>query len=420
MIPACRTLDTVSVFALTVEDAFAAFAAATAYDDRDAWSRRFPTPALGALPPAFRVGVPSEATRRFFGDAVQARSYAASVAAIAALGAEIVEIDFSVFYAIADLLYEGAWVAERHAAIEAFMQQKPEALFPVTGQIIGGAERFSATDAFKGLYRLMDLKRAAEPLLKGLDMLCVPSIPRFFSRADLDADPVGPNSQLGTYTNFVNLMDFCGMAVPTAARADGRPGGVTLLAASGRDGAIAALASALHRRSGASLGATPWALPEVAPLRPEAGAHEIAVALVGAHMAGLPLNGEIAGLGGRFLYTGTTAPLYRFYALAGGPPTRPGLVRQTSGGGAIALEVWALPRAAFGTFMAGIPSPLGIGTLELVRRQPGQRLHLRRGGRRGRKGHYGIRRLAGLSCRTTPSVISARIRVKLTSANGAA
>lgn len=365
MVPACRTLDTISVFALTVEDAFAAFAAATVYDRADAYSKAFPTPMLQPVPSHFKIGVPTPATRRFFGDVHQDKSFAEAIDKIAALGAEIVEIDFTPLYAIADMLYSGAWVAERFAAIEQFIVGRPDALHPVTNTIIGGAATLSAADAFNGFYRLMDLKRAAEPLLAGLDMLAVPTIPTFYSRKDLAADPIGPNSRFGTYTNFVNLMDMCGIAVPMAVRGDGRPGSVTLLAASGKDGAIASLASALHQGAGVTLGATGWALPEVETPKPQAGEDEIAVALVGAHMSGLPLNGEIAGRGGRFLFSAETAPKYRFYALAGGPPKRPGLVRQDEGGASIALEVWAMPKAEFGAFMAGIPSPLGIGTLEL-------------------------------------------------------
>ena len=366
MIPACRTLDTISVFALTVEDAVEAFAAAQAYDEADAYSRAFPKPSLGTLPSGFTVGVPDAATREFFGDDAQAESFAQAVEAVACLGGRIVELDFSVLYAIADMLYEGAWVAERYAAIEAFISGQPDALFPVTNKIIGGAAVLSAADAFNGYYRLMDLKRSAEPLLKGIDMLCVPTIPRFFSRADLEADPIGPNSKLGTYTNFVNLMDMCAIAVPMPVRGDGRPGSVTLLAAAGRDGTIATLASALHREAGVALGATDWDLPKPEPVTPRAGDDEIAVALVGAHMSGLPLNEEVTDRGGRFLFAGETAPVYSFFALAGGPPKRPGLVRQDSGGTAIPLEVWALPKKAFGAFMEGIPSPLCIGTVQLA------------------------------------------------------
>jgi len=365
VVPACRTLDTVSVFALTVEDAWSAFAAMAAFDPDDAYAKPMPAPIMGNPPPSFSVGVPNAETRRFFVDEAQADAFQRALDSIADLGGTVVALDFTVFYETAEMLYEGAWVAERYAAIEEVIEKTPDALHPVTRGIIAGAAGRSAVDAFKGLYRLADLRRAAEPLLAGLDMLCVPTLPTFYSRDALEADPIRPNSRLGTYTNFVNLMDMCGLAVPTRPRPDGRPGGVTLLAESGADGRIAAVASALHRQESPTLGATAWAVPAPRPSDPAPAAHEIAVALVGAHMSGLPLNGEIAKLGGRFLFAAETAPEYRLYRLAGGPPERPGLVRAEDGA-SIALEVWALPLDRLGTLMTAIPQPLGIGTVALA------------------------------------------------------
>jgi allophanate hydrolase len=365
MVPACRTLDTISVFALTVEDAFAAFKSATVYDPGDAYSKRFATPVLQQPSAGLKVGVPDHATRQFFGDAVQEASFDQAIETLRARGAEVVEVDFSVLYDIANMLYEGAWVAERYAAIEGLMRDNTDELHPTTRHNIGAAEELSAADAFKGIYKLADLKRQSESLLGGLDMLCVPTIPTFYTCSDLEEDPIGPNSRFGTYTNFVNLLDMCGIAVPMAPRSDGRPGSVTLLAPSGKDGAVAALAAQLHQNAGVTMGATGQALAVPASAKPLVADDEIAVAMVGAHMTGLPLNKEVKNVGGRFLFAGETAAKYRFYALAGGPPKRPGLVRQEDQGAAIAVEVWALPRAGFGAFMAGIPQPLGIGTVEL-------------------------------------------------------
>lgn len=365
VVPACRTLDTVSIFALSVEDAYEAFRVASVFDPADAYARDLPRRALGAAPSGFRVGVPTAATREFRGDAAQAASYAAALDEISALGGEIVELDFSVFYEVAALLYEGAWVAERHAVVEQLMREDPAAMLEVTRGIIGKALDLTATDAFRGFYRLRALKRVADGLIDAVDLLCVPTMPTFFSLADLAADPVGPNSMSGTYTNFVNLLDLCGLAVPVATRGDGRPGGVTLLARAGRDAALAALGSALHARAGVTLGATGWALPPARVVAAEEpGSDEIAVAVVGAHMSGLPLNGELTRLGGRFLRAAATAPAYRLHRLAGGPPARPGLTRSDDGA-SIALEVWALPRGAFGDFVTGIPAPLCIGTVAL-------------------------------------------------------
>ena len=281
-------------------------------------------------------------------------------------GATLVEIDFTPFYEVAKMLYDGAWVAERMTVIEDLMRTSPEAILPVTRKIIGAAEALSAADAFRGIYRLADLRRAADPVLDSVDLLCVPTIPTFYSLADLDADPIGPNARLGTYTNFVNLMDLCGIAVPTGPRRDGRPGSVTFLARAGRDGLIAGVAEALHRVADPALGATSARLPKAVPVPPTATESETVIAVVGAHMSGLPLNPDLTTRGGRFLEATTTAPAYRLFALPGGPPVRPGLLRVSRSGAVIALELWALPTDRVGSFLATIPAPLSLGTLSLA------------------------------------------------------
>jgi len=363
LVPACRTLDTISIFALTVEDAHAVLEAVAAHDARDAYSRAVAVSPLSPLPATFRVGVPDEATLEFFGDALQQASYTADLNRLEKAGAELVPLDFTPFHDIARLLYDGAWVAERHAVIEDLLASDPEAVFPVTSQIIREAETLSATDAFRGIYRLKELRVLADPMVASVDLLCVPTIPTFYSVADLTQDPIGPNARLGTYTNFVNLMDLCGIAVPTAPRTDGRPGSVTLLAEAGRDGWLASVALALERSG--NVGATAHPRPEPAVHAPRPGPDEMAIAVCGAHMAGLPLNGQLTSRGGRFLRATMTAGDYRLYALNGGPPERPGLVRDASGGGSVPVEVWALPMTEVGSFLAGIPSPLGLGTLTL-------------------------------------------------------
>lgn len=358
VVPACRTLDTVSVFACTVGDAYAVFHAAAACDPDDAYSRPFaPFPScLAPPPPSFRVGVPDARSLRFAGDDVQAESFAAALTDLAALGAEIVPIDFAPFYQVAEMLYDGPWVAERYAVIEDLLRRDPAAVHSVTRRVVDVAERFSSADVFRAMYRLQELKRAIAPRLAGLDMLCVPSIPTFYTVAEVEEDPFGPNTSLGTYTNFVNLLEMCAIAVPTAPRRDGRPGSVTLLAASGHDAQIAAVARALETEGPINIGAQPVPAPD-----------EIALAVVGAHMSGLPLNHELTRLGARFLHAAKTSRDYRLFSLPGGPPARPGLLRapRSGEGGAIALEVWALPAARFGDFIKGVPRPLGIGTLTL-------------------------------------------------------
>lgn len=367
VVPACRTLDTVSVFALTVDDAMTAYRAIAAYDPADAYSRPTPDLAAAGWPSRLRVGAPDVDSRIFFGDAAQAASFEDALGRLSALGMEIAPIDLSPFYEIAELLYDGPWVAERYAAIRSVMEDRPDILHPTTRTIVGAAEKYSAADAFDGAYKLAALRRAVAPTLAGVDIFCVPSIPTFFTVDDLAADPFGPNAKLGTYTNFVNLLDMAGLATPTGPRGDGRPGGVTLLGPWGSDSLLATVGAALHQSSGAYLGATGWSPPAAEAFEtPAVADDEIAVALVGAHMTGLPLNHEVKDRGGRFLKETLTTPEYRLYSLAGGPPKRPGMVRMPGDdGAAIALEIWALPRAALGDFMAGVPQPLGIGTVNI-------------------------------------------------------
>ncbi|MCF3642441.1 allophanate hydrolase [Rhizobium sp. TRM95111] len=368
VIPACRTLDCVSVFALTVDDAWRVFSVAARPDETDAYSRPMPATGYGVLPPVLSIGVPAPADRQFFGDAAMQAAYEDALSALSAEGHRLVELPFGDFYATANLLYEGAWVAERYAAISAFFDAHAESLHPVTRTIYGGAKSLTAADAFKGLYALQALKRQVAPLIASVDLICVPTAPRHYTVADLAAEPIRENSRLGTYTNFVNLLDLCGIAVPTGTRSDGLPASVTLLAPAGRDGLAASLAAAVHRRTGLPLGATGWAQPaavEAASAGRDDGLIDLVV--VGAHLAGMPLNGQLRALGARFGRAARTADCYRLYALAGTVPPKPGLVRTEPGRGAeIEVEVWRLEPAAFGRFVDAIPAPLGIGTIALA------------------------------------------------------
>ena len=248
VVPACRTLDCISVFGLTVEDAWAVYTAMAGYDHGDPWSKAVLVGTPGAIPPGLRAGVPDRASRRFFGDAAAERAADRALAAYEAVGITPVEIDFAPLFAVADLLYEGAWVAERYAGIRSFLTGHRDALHPITARIILGAERLSAADAFAGIYRLAELRRAVEPIWSGLDLLAVPTLPRAYTVAELDADPIGPNSALGTYTNFVNLLDLCALAVPGRFREDGLPAGTTLIASAGQDAMLATIGMALQPR----------------------------------------------------------------------------------------------------------------------------------------------------------------------------
>ncbi|MBA9066146.1 allophanate hydrolase [Methylobacterium fujisawaense] len=368
MLPACRTLDTLSVFAGTVADADAAFRVMLGFDSADPWSRALPVPpAPAGLPPGLRLGLPDAASLRFGGDGHSEAAFAATIADLETLAGAALPVDFAPMFAVAALLYDGPWVAERYAAIRPIMETRPEILHPTTRAVIAAAGRYSAADAFAGLYSLADLRRHADAVWDRVDVLAVPTYPRPQTCAAVAADPIGPNSELGTYTNFVNLLDWCALAVPGRPRADGFPSGITLLAPRGSDGLLAALGARLHAAAAGRIGAGATPVPAVAPGPARGWPGEIELAVVGAHLSGLPLNRELAAHGARYLRTVATRPEYRLYALPGGPPHRPGLLRVAEGdGGAIETEVWALPPAAFGAFVAAIPEPLGIGTLRLA------------------------------------------------------
>lgn len=365
VVPACRTLDCVSVFALTVDDAYAVFSVAAARDVADPYSRDIAVQPLAVRPPVLTVGIPAKADLKFFGDASMQAGFEAALAALEALGARLVEIPFGDFYATADLLYEGAWVAERYAAIRDFFETNEAALHPVTRKIIGGARYLSAADAFRGLYALQAYRARLAPVIASVDLFCVPTAPTHYTVDAVLADPIATNSRLGTYTNFVNLLDMCGIAVPTGTRDDGLPMSVTLLAAAGRDGLVASVARDLHAASGLALGATGWPQPSAQSVAALAEDEMIELVVVGAHLSGMPLNGQLKNVGARFCRAARTAPSYRLYELAGQIPPKPGLVRVGSGGAAIEVEVWRLCPDAFGRFVAAIPPPLGIGTIDL-------------------------------------------------------
>lgn len=357
VVPACRSLDTVSVFAPSVGEAWAVLSACAGFEPADPYSRALPLRSPFA-PDKVRLLVPDRATRRRVMAPAADAAFHEAIARAPALGIETVETDFSVFFQVAALLYDGPWVAERHAVVEDLLARDPEAVLPVTRTVIGKATAYSATDAFRAAYRLKALSREAEALMAGAHGLLVPSVPDWPTLAAVAADPVGANSRLGIFTNFVNLLDLAAVTVPAAGGGPDRPSSLTVIVRAGEDGLAAALADRIHRNAART------ALPPL-PEAPAAGPGELAIAVVGAHMRGLPLNRELTSRGGRFLRATETSPHYRLFALPGGPPSRPGLVRVETDGAAIALEVWALPEASVGAFLSGVPRPLAIGTVEL-------------------------------------------------------
>lgn len=365
VVPACRSLDCVSIFALTVADAQNVLAVVAQEDARDPASRPPPTrgghSALGAL----RIGVPKSSERRFFGDESMRAGYEAALADLASLGHVIVEIPFSEFHEVGDLLYEGAWVAERYAAIRGFMDAHEDALYPITRTIIGGARKLGAVDAFEGFYRLQELRARLIPRIATVHAIAVPTAPMLATVAAVERDPIAINTRLGTYTNFVNLLDLCGVAVPCGYLHGGRPMSITLLGRAGEDGLIANLAATLHAACGNTLGAVGWPQPEIVDVRDPTPDDGIELAVVGAHLSGMALNSELRALGGTLVRVARTGPGYRLFALTGTRPARPGLIRDAAGQGHIEIEIWHLPVEAFGRFVAAIPPPLGIGTLQL-------------------------------------------------------
>ncbi len=368
VVPACRSLDCVSIFTLTSADAAKVFAVTKVFDPSDGFSRPYAPSAPGWSPGmAFKFGVLPAAQRFYFGADEADALYEASVQQLANLGGTPVEVDFSVYLETARLLYGGPWVAERYAATASLLTTQPESFLPVTLGIIEGGIKPTAVDAFQASYRLADLKRASEALWKQVDFMLTPTAPRSYTIAEVEAEPVALNTNLGTYTNFMNLLDLCGCAVPAGFLPNGRAWGVTLMAPAFQDERILALSSALHAATALPLGATGAAPPPAA----EASAKTpgwMPVAVCGAHMEGLPLNKFMLMFGARLKARGTTAPCYRLYHLPGGGPVppRPGLVRVEEGGAALALEVWDMPEAALGAFFGTIKPPLGLGWVELA------------------------------------------------------
>jgi allophanate hydrolase len=363
VVPACRSLDCVSIFALTAEDAAAVLSVAEGYDAEDPYSRR-----LGNVPIAsLRFGVPRAEQLDFFGDAEYARLYAATVARLESLGGTRVEIDFAPFLAAAAMLYGGPWLAERYAAVGDFLERSPESLYPITREIIAGGRTPLAHDAFRAEYQLAALRRASERAWAAVDLILTPTAGTIYTIDAVAAEPLALNATLGRYTNFMNLFDLAGVAVPAGFRADGLPFGVTLVGPAGSERALLRIAGRLHRASVTTVGALGHALSAAeVPPAPGLAPNYLALAVCGAHLTGLPLNGQLTERGAYLIKATHSAACYRLVALPGGPPHRPGMLRVASGGAAIELEVWAVPMEHVGSFLAGIAAPLGLGKIELA------------------------------------------------------
>lgn len=353
IVPACRSLDCVSIFASSCQEAHRVWAAAKGFDAGDPFSRASrpgedAAPWLGAR---FRFGVPPTGQLQFFGDEEAQGLFAAAVRNVERLDGEKIEIDFSIFRAAAELLYQGPWVAERLAAVQSFLRGHAHEMNPVVRDIIAGGEHYTAVDAFSAQYKLNELCRAAAAEWEKMDVLVLPTTGTIYTHEQVAADPVGTNSNLGYYTNFVNLMDLAAVAVPAGFRSNGLPFGISFI---GRAFSDAALLELAHRFLGAKqplFGGAP-------------GCVELAV--VGAHLEGMPLNSELTERGARLKKVCRTAPGYRLYVLERTEPPKPGLIRDNHAEGpGIEVEVWTMPEDQFGGFVAKVVPPLGIGSVIL-------------------------------------------------------
>jgi allophanate hydrolase len=347
VVPACRSLDCVSIFACDTADARTVLTSAA---QAPAETDRYTAPVLRGLAcfPA-RIGVLPVTQREFFGDQAAAALYAAEIDAWRECGCEIHDIDYTPFAEAARLLYEGPWVAEREAAVGDFIRAHEADVLPVIKTIILGGKPCTAAETFAAMARLEALKVQADAQLAAVDAILLPTAPTCYTRAEMDADPVVLNSRLGAYTNFMNLLDYAALAIPAGCLPSGVPFGVTLFGKAFSDPALLDLAEA---RQGKTLALC--------------GEGYVPVAVCGAHLQGMALHWQLTQRHAVKLLSTLSAPHYRFYALAGGPPFRPGMVRVSEGGASVAMEVWAVPVEHFGSFVAGIPAPLGIGKVELA------------------------------------------------------
>lgn len=357
IVPACRSLDCVSIFATNAADADAVWRVAQGIDASDPYSRSTPTGADAApwLTGAFRFGVPRAEDLEFFADTESPELYERAAQRLESIGGTRIVIDFTPFREAAALLYAGPWVAERFAAVGEFVARGSSDVHPVVGDIIRAGTKYSAVDAFRAQYQLEALKRAAETQWTAMDVLLLPTTPTIYTKHAVEADPVALNSRLGYYTNFVNLMDLAAIAVPAGFRSDRLPFGVSLIAPAFSDAALLALAARF-------LGEPSTVL--ASPKPSEGGPVDVAV--VGAHLAGQPLNHQLVDRGARLVRTCRTSGEYKLFALRETSPPKPGLVREPGYvGPGIEIEVWSVPEDRFGGFVAEVPPPLAIGSVQL-------------------------------------------------------
>jgi allophanate hydrolase len=368
VVRACRSLDCVSIFALTTDDANTVLEQVAVFDPQDDYARHNPFANnrrhYGLPPDSFRFGVPQPAQLNFFGNDPAQALYQASVERLLALGGTKVEVDFTPFLDAARLLYEGPWVAERYAAIEDIITQRPDALLPVIRSIIGGARDKTAVDGFKAGYRMQHYRRQALAVFDHVDFMVTPTAGTIYTVDEVLADPVRLNSNLGYYTNYLNLLDCAAVAVPAGFLPNGLPWGMSFIAPAMQDRKLLSYAHRWQQALGLRLGALDL-VAGISATRPLVHTDHIPLVVCGAHLTGLPLNWQLTERGARLMLRTTTAQNYRLYSLPGGPPHRPALVRDPRQGARIEVEVWAVPTEQLGGFVAAIPAPLAVGKVEL-------------------------------------------------------
>ncbi|PSJ18867.1 allophanate hydrolase [Nitrosomonas supralitoralis] len=372
VVPACRSLDCVSIFAFTAADAAHVLAMCSGYDSDDIYSRK--QEACGTdfgRTSHFRFGVPCDEQLQFFGNDESERLFKEYVEHLQGLGGKAIGIDFDPFRKAALLLYEGPWVGERYAAIREFFKLHSEQIISPVREIIAGAEQFSAADAYDGLYRLRALKRQADRIWNDVDYLVTPTAGTIYTIQAILQDPIRLNANLGYYTNFMNLLDYAAVTVPAGFQNNGLPFGVTLAAPAHQDHALLHLAARMQHAFTLPLGATGAinnSPPNSFTIFSEPRSDQVRVAVCGAHLSGLPLNWQLTARQGRLLMCTETSPDYKLFALPEDPPCRPGMVRvdKDEQGVAVEVEIWELPVREFGSFVAGITAPLGIGTITLA------------------------------------------------------
>jgi allophanate hydrolase len=364
VLPAAQSVDCVSIFARTVAIAVEVLQSAMGHDAQDPWSRKL-TLADQPFQPHFRFGVP--ASLDFDGDDAARAAFAQAVTRLQAMGGTAVSIDFAPLADVAALLYESALVAERYTAIRGFFDAHETEVIEPVRSIIAAGRHYSAADLYAVQTEVKRLGQRADAMWSGIDVLLVPTAPTHYTLARMQQEPVALNRKLGTYTNFVNLLDYAALSVPSAIREDGLPFGITLISPCGSDWQLADLGQRYHHSTGLTQGATGVPLPPMRPIAALRKPATVKVAVVGAHLSGMPLNSQLTERGATLAAAAKTAPHYKLYALPGTTPPKPGLLRVAEGqGAAIALEIWDMPVSAFGSFVALIPSPLGIGTLILA------------------------------------------------------